>query len=69
MKILSIISALIAGASLAWIKVRHTGSISKAIISMDLRWLSDKVDKVDKLLLIIAGTFIVVFLVATVLSF
>jgi len=69
MRILSIVCALITGVSLAWIQVRHTGSISKAIFGMNYKWLSDKVDNVDKLLLIIAGTFFVVFLAATVLAF
>jgi hypothetical protein len=67
MKIVAITSALIAGVSFVAIQVRHTGSILKAIFGMDYKWLSDKLDNVDKLLLFVAGTFFVVFLVAIIL--
>jgi hypothetical protein len=67
MKIIAIVSALIAGISLAAIQVRHAGSIPKAIFGMDHKWLRDKLDNFDKLLLLVAGTFFVVFLVATIL--
>jgi len=69
MKIIAILSALIAGVSIATIKVRHTGSISKAIFGTDHKWLSHKLDNVDKLLLFFAGTFFVVFLISTILVF
>ena len=69
MKIISIVCALITGVSLAWIKVRHSGSISKAIFGTDYKRLSDKIDNFDKMLLVIAGTFFVVFLVTTILVF
>jgi hypothetical protein len=69
MKILSIVCALITGVSLAWIKFRHSGSISKAILGSDYKRLSDRIDNLDKLLLAIAGTFFLVFLVTTILVF
>jgi hypothetical protein len=64
MKIIAITSALIVGVSLVAIQVRHTGSILKAIFGMDYKWLSDKL---DKLILFVAGIFFVVFLVAIIL--
>jgi len=67
MKIIAITSALIVGVSLVAIQVRHTGSILKAIFGVDYKWLSDKLDKVDKLILFVAGIFFVVFLVAIIL--
>ena len=69
MKIIPIVCALITGVSLAWIKVRHTGSIYKAIFGMNYKRLSDKIDNVDRLLIVVAGTFFVVFLVTTILVF
>jgi hypothetical protein len=67
MKNIAILSALIAGVSLAAIQVRHAGSILKAIFGRDYKWLSDKLDNVDKLLLLVAGTFFILFLVTTIL--
>jgi acetone carboxylase gamma subunit len=67
MKIIPIVCALITGVSLAWIKVRHTGSIYKAIFGMDYKWLSDKIDNADRLLIAIAGIFFVVFIITTIL--
>ena len=67
MKIIPIVCALITGVSLAWIKVRHTGSIYKTIFGMDYKWLSDKIDNVDRLLMAIAGIFFVVFVITTIL--
>jgi hypothetical protein len=69
MKILSIVCVLITGVSLAWIEVRHSGSISKAIFGLNHRWLSDKIDNFDKLLLAIAATYFIIFLVTTILVF
>ncbi len=45
------------------------GSTSKAIFGMDFKWLSHGIDNVDRLLLVIAGTFFVVFLITTILVF
>ena len=67
MKIIAIVSVLIAGVSLAALQVRHAGSIPKAVFGMGYKWLSGKLDSVDKLLLLVAGIFFIVFLVATIL--
>jgi len=34
---------------------------------MDYKWLSDKIDNVDRLLMAIAGIFFVVFVITTIL--
>jgi len=36
---------------------------------MNYKRLSDKIDNVDRLLIVVAGTFFVVFLVTTILVF
>ena len=52
-----------------WIHDRNTGYILKTIFAVDYKCFSDRKDNIDKLLLIVDGIFIVVFIVAIVLIF